>query len=164
VDEPAVADVETDVAERVEEDEIGGTQPRPRDAYAQPELRARVVRQGDPEMRVDEAGEPGAVEAGARRGPAEPVGNADQAPCVADDAGLLARNPGRAADVRRRDAAAHLGRTVDCAERAGGPRGDAGKDDEHDQHVADAVGHEGGSLRQGRRPRRRAALSLAAAI
>src|SRR5512146_2696697 len=66
VDEPASTDVDPDVAEPVEEDEVARAQARARDAPAEAVLAARPMRQNDPEVRVDEAREPGAVEAARR--------------------------------------------------------------------------------------------------
>src|ERR1041385_7321566 len=63
VDETSGPDVDADVAEPVEEDEVAGPQRAAGDTPALAELRARVVRQVDPEVGVDEACEPGAVEA-----------------------------------------------------------------------------------------------------
>src|SRR6478672_3721527 len=62
VDEPPPAAVEADVTETVEEEKIARAQRCARDTAAHPELRTRVVRQRDPDVRVDEAREAGAVE------------------------------------------------------------------------------------------------------
>ena len=67
VDEATAAHVEADVTDPVEEEEVSGAQACARDAAAEVELAARVVRQRDPEVRVDEPGEARAVEARARR-------------------------------------------------------------------------------------------------
>ena len=70
---------------------------RARDAAAEIELRVRVVRQRDPEVRVDEAHEAGAVEAAARRRAAVRVADAEEMARVADDLRLLAGDRGRMA-------------------------------------------------------------------
>src|SRR4051794_7361805 len=57
MDELLVPDVEADVAEAVEEDEVARLEASPADAPPERELRDRVVRQGDAEMRIDEARE-----------------------------------------------------------------------------------------------------------
>src|SRR5581483_5049769 len=64
VDEAAVADVDADVSATVEEDEVAGPQPRARHAAADGEVGVGAVRQVDTEVRVDEAHEAGAIEAG----------------------------------------------------------------------------------------------------
>ena len=83
-----------------------GTEASARDAAAELELRARVVRQRDPEVRVDEAGEPRAVEAVRRRGAAVGVADAQVVPGEAHDLRLLARDRGRVADPHACAAAA----------------------------------------------------------
>jgi hypothetical protein len=77
VDEAVRADVDADVADAVEEDEVAGAERAAGDPAAEPELRVRAVRQVDAEPVVDEADEAGAVEAGARRGAAVAVGDAE---------------------------------------------------------------------------------------
>ena len=88
VDETAAADVDADVAEPVEEEQVARSQRPARDPAAEAELRDRVVRQRDPEVREDEAGEARAVEAAARRGAAVAVTDAEQMAGVGDDASL----------------------------------------------------------------------------
>ena len=64
VDEPPPADVEADVAEAVEEDKVARAQRlRATTRRPMPNCAPELVRQRDPEVRVDEAREAGAVEA-----------------------------------------------------------------------------------------------------
>ena len=63
VDEAAVADVDADVAEAVEEDEVAGPKRRAADAAAAVELGVARVGEREAEVRVDVADEAGAVEA-----------------------------------------------------------------------------------------------------
>ncbi len=72
MDELAIADVDADMTEPVEEDEVAGLELVARHRDAVVELVGSVVRQRDADLRVDEHHEPGAVEA-ARRGPAPDV-------------------------------------------------------------------------------------------
>src|ERR1700749_2633797 len=81
LDEATAADVHADVAEAVEEDEVAGPQALARDPLAEVEVRVRAVREGDPEVRVDEPDEAGAVEA-RRRAAAPDVRDAEEAPSV----------------------------------------------------------------------------------
>src|SRR3954467_13934364 len=67
VDEAAVADVEADMADAVEEHEVAGAERSARDVAAVRELRVRRARERDAEVRVDVADEAGAVEAAAGR-------------------------------------------------------------------------------------------------
>src|SRR4051812_9671528 len=143
MDEEAAADVHADVAEPVEEEEVAGAQPPAGDAPAHSELRTRVVRQRDPEVAVDEAGEARAVDPAARRGAAVGIGNPDEVAGETDDLRLLVGDGGGVADLSVRP----CGR----AQGAAGAGGDAGKDDEYEQRKANAVGQRKGSLRQGRR-------------
>src|SRR5919201_1899163 len=81
VDEPPAADVDALVlgAARsgVEEDQVPRKEPARRDAHALVELRARVVRELDPELRVDVHREAGAVEPPDRIGAAPAVRDAE---------------------------------------------------------------------------------------
>src|SRR6266550_2236166 len=70
----------------------------PREAVPQRELCARIVRQPDAEVGVDEACVPGAVEAAARRRAPVAVGDAEEAAGEADDARLLPRDQRRVRD------------------------------------------------------------------
>ena len=101
VDEPASADVDPDVAEAVEEDEVAGC--RRRDRLGRIPLRDGVVRERDPELRVDVHHEAGAVEA-ARARAAPDVRDAE---ILERDRGRLrmagAGASGRHIDRRRRD-------------------------------------------------------------
>ena len=141
VDETPAADVDADVAEPVEEDEVARSQRPARDPAAEVELRDRVVRQRDPEVREDEAGEARAVEAAARRGAAVAVTDAEQMAGVGDDASL----------ARGRVLGACGG--AECSAGAGGDEGD---EHEYEQRKANAIRHKrlpSGAARTGRRRR-----------
>src|SRR5438309_1587444 len=81
VDEAAVTDVHPDVAESAEEDEVAGLQRPAPDPPAEVVVRVRAVRQVYPELPVDIANEPGAVEA-ARTAAAPAIRNADETPGI----------------------------------------------------------------------------------
>src|SRR3954447_20655429 len=67
VDDLVAADVDALVGEAVEEDEVAGLELAARDRSSVAVLRGGVVRQRDPELRVDVHDEARAVEAGRRR-------------------------------------------------------------------------------------------------
>ncbi len=76
MDDPAAADVETDVPEAVEEDEVAGLQAARIDGPAVAVLRRGIVWQRDAELAVDVGDEPGAVEP-ARRAAAVAIRDAE---------------------------------------------------------------------------------------
>src|SRR5665213_3158356 len=85
MDEAVVADVDADVAGPVEEDEVAGLHLPAADAASADEVgEARVV-ETHAEVPVDVPDEAGAVEAGAGRGSAVLVADAQQMPGVGDD-------------------------------------------------------------------------------
>jgi hypothetical protein len=86
VDEAAAADVDPDVARVGEEDEVTRAEVPAPDLTAAPEVGEARVRQGDAEVSVDEADEPGAVEPGPGRRASPAVADAEEVPCVRDDA------------------------------------------------------------------------------
>src|SRR5438105_4455850 len=63
--EAAVADVDADVADTVEEEQVAGLERAQRDAASEIELCVRGVGEADPDVGVDPAGEARAVEAAA---------------------------------------------------------------------------------------------------
>ena len=77
-DELPPAGVDPDVPESREEDEIARSQRLPRDAAPAPVLAGGEVRQVDPDLGVDVLDEPGAGEAGPRRGAAPAIGDAGE--------------------------------------------------------------------------------------
>src|SRR5262249_21345969 len=125
------------MAEAVEEQEVAGLQPRAQHAAAPRELPARVVRQRDAEVAVDEARESRAVEPGARRRASPRVPDAEEATREVDDPRLLAGDDGGVRDDG-------LVVTVDGAEGAAGACGDAGDHGEDEQREANAIGQEEG--------------------
>ena len=103
MDEAAAADVHPHVADAVEEDEVAGAQRAARDADAEVEVGVARMRQVEPEVRVDEADEAGAVEPGAGRVSAPAVGDAEQPPGEVDGADaerLDRRDPAQMRAVR----------------------------------------------------------------
>ena len=143
------ADVEADVADAVEEDEVAGPQAAAGDAPPQSELRVGAVRKCDAEVRVDEAHEARAVEAGARRGAAVDVPDAEEPAREANDTGASVRHNRCPADVS--DLVQLRGH---CAT---GADGEARKNDEREQRKANAIG-------QRRLPSAEAARKEAAAL
>src|SRR5581483_10382327 len=86
MDEPAVADVDADMAAPVEEDEVAGSHVPAADVLAEPAVREARMRERDPEVGVHEADEAGAVESRARGGAAPRVPDADEVPRIVDHA------------------------------------------------------------------------------
>jgi CRP/FNR family transcriptional regulator len=87
VDEAAAARVDADVAGVVEEDEVAGPERAACDAAAVCQIGPARMRQGDPEVSVDEADEARAVEACVRARASPAVGDAEEVAGVRDDAG-----------------------------------------------------------------------------
>src|ERR687897_3697711 len=90
MDELPAACVDADVAETGEEDEIAGPQRAAGDSAPVPVLGGGVVGKPDPHLAVHVLNEPGAVEAGPRRGAAPAIGDAREA------VGDLNRTPAQA--------------------------------------------------------------------
>src|SRR5207253_1447294 len=128
------ADVEADVAETVEEEKVAGTEPGARDAVAHLELPARIVRQHDPEVGVDEPGEARAVEAAPGGRAAIGVWDAEEVAGEPNHCRLLVGNDGGARDDGQVMA-------VDGAKCSADARGDTAGDDEDEQRKANAIGH-----------------------
>ena len=137
VDEHAAAEVEPDVPEAVEEDEVAGPQ-RGRAARCGRARTGAAARCGsdDPEVRVDEAREPGAVEAGAGRDAPVDVAHAQVAAGEAHEA----RSAGGAGDENAR---------VGAERRAGAnePAGDG--DHDREQRKLNAASHRESPLGRG---------------
>src|SRR5262249_57279991 len=150
-----VADVEPDVADAVEEQEITGLQRPAGDPAPAVELRVRVVRERDAEVRVDVARKARAVEP-ARADTAPHVRDAEKPAGVPDDARPLASEWAR---VTVNDPVAmHPVAVIDGGGGQGCVRADAGGEDEQGQEEACATRQEtsfgyGGAQRSGEAPR-----------
>ena len=154
MDEAAVTDVHPDVAESAEEDEVAGLQRPAPDPPAEVVVRVRAVRQVYPELPVDIANEPGAVEA-ARTAAAPAIRDADEAPGIGGCADaerrlrrLLQAEPAAPLHAEANRLALHL-RLL--GEAGGGPEDECVRADERKQEKSQCGGHEEGPFGVGRR-------------